>query len=232
MKTITYILISLALLISYGCDTNVLFEGPMPPGVLAISTIPGHYQGTYLCESDSSIIHATERAIVRESYMHFTSPLDRIRETQGCQIKNDSLFMPWSEECIAFDYLNDSTIAATVHKLDTLFKFRDEERAKYYKGRLFLNARVHNSDNWITSMLTRAQDGTIEWKQIQMPEQIEKVEAITQDFSTKKDRKDNTIYIMNPTLVEFDKILEKEYVRDCDVFTPIYQTIQKRSYYE
>lgn len=218
--------------VNFNCDTNVMFEGPMPPDVNLITSIPLAYQGTYLCESDSSIIHATEKSIVRESYQHFTSPLERVRETEGCKIEDDKLFMPWSDACIPFDYLNDSTIAATVHKLDTIFKFRKEEVAKFYKGRVFLNARIYNSNNWVTSMLTKSEDGSVQWEQIHMPSSIEMVEAITPSFKTKTDRNDETVYIMNPTLVEFDKILEREYVRKCDVFTPIYQPIQKRNNYE
>jgi|GEM_PF-1173224 len=232
-KTLFYSMLIISLtFISFGCDTNVMFEDAMPPNVDIITTIPSSYQGTYLCESDSSIIHATNRSLVRESFLRFSSPIDQVRETEGCEIKNDSLFMPWSDVCLPFDYINDSTITATVHKFDTLFKFRKEEIAKYYKGRVFLNAQIYNDKKWVTSMLTKQEDGSVKWEQIQMPEDIEKVTAITPDFETKKTRKDETIYILNPTLVEFDKILEKNYVRQCDVFTPIYQPIKKSNYFE
>lgn len=227
----TGLLVILAL-ISFRCDTNVLFEGAMPPDVDIITAIPPAYLGTYLCESDSSIIHASEKSIVRESYVHFRTPLKRVRESKECKIKNDSLFFPWSNQCIPFDYINDSTVTATIHKLDTLFQFREGEIAKYYKGRLFLNARIYNSNDWVTSMMTRNQEGVIQWDQLQMPTDIEKVEAITHNFKTKKNRDDETIYYMNPTLVEFDMILEREYVRKCDVFTPIYQPIRKTNYYK
>jgi len=227
-----YMVILGTIILATACESNVVFEDTMPPGVGKIKTIPLSYQGEFLCESDSSIIHSTEESIVRESYVKFYAYLKQIHEADGCSIKDGSLYMPWSEECIPFEYVNDSLITAQMHKSDTLFNFRPGEVAKLYKGRLFLNVKVNNRDTWLTSMISQKEDGTIHWERIHMPEEIEKVEAITSNFTTKKDRNNNTVYIMNPTLVEFDKILEKNYVRECDVFTPIFLPKQEAIYYE
>jgi len=232
---ISYMFWSVALgiaILSTACESNVLFEDAMPPDVGIIKSIPQAYQGMFLCESDSSIVHTKEKAIIRESYVKFNAFLNQIQETEGCEIKDGSLYMPWSEECIAFEYVNDTTITATMHKIDTLFNFKRGEVAKYYKGRLFLNVETSTGKKWVTSMISRKEDGTIYWEQIHMPEEIEKVEAITPNFKTRKNKQNKTVYIMNPTLVEFDKILEKNYVRECDVFTPIYQPPQEAIYYE
>lgn len=222
----------IGILITTACESNVLFKDAMPPGIARLKTIPLSYQGQFLCESDSSIIISKEESIVREAYVKFYAYLKQIKETEGCSIKDGSLYMPWSEECIPFEYVNDSLITAKMHKIDTLFHFRKGEVAKLYKGRLFLNVQVKNSKNWLTSMVSQKEDGTIYWERIHMPDEIEKVEAITPNFTTKKSRENKTVYIMNPTLVEFDKILEKNYVRECDVFTPIYYPKQEAIYYE
>ena len=210
----------LSVLYFISCEPNVLFEEAVPPEVSAIDRIPIDFQGGFICESDSSRMYADEFIIYNESYHQFVTTLDRIKETENCSIIAGGLYLPGRKECIPFEYLSEDTITAKVYSIDTLFAFRDHEVLKLYKGRLFMNYK-NGLDEWVTFMISPMEDGALKWELIDIPDSVRKVEAITRDYTMRVNADDETKYIIKPTLVEFERIIDKNYVRPCDILFPI-----------
>lgn len=214
-------IIFVSILFFGGCEPLVIFEEAMPPGVEALSAIPDQFQGIYRCESDGSRMFADEYKVYRESYYQFTTTLDRVNETEDCSIVAGGLMLPGRKECIPFEYIGGDTITAKVYDLDTLFHFGAKQIAKEYKGRLFLNMS-DDKGKWITFMISPNEDGSMLWELIDIPNKLKNVSQITYNFKTKKNKKDKTIYIIDPTIVEFDKILNNETnMMECDILYPI-----------
>lgn len=202
------------------CEPNVMFKEAMPPGVEAIDRIPERFQGAFICESDSSHVYAEEQLILRESYYMFITNIDRVRESDDCEIVKGGILLPGRQECVPIEYLGEGRIKATVYTIDTLFSFQKDEVLKLYKGRLFVNYK-NSLDEWVTFMISPEEDGRMKWDIIDVPDQIKRVKEITYDYDTRVDRDHETIYIIKPTLVEFDRILYRDYVTECDILTPI-----------
>jgi len=208
------------LLMLVSCVPNVLFQEAVPPGVDAINEVPENFQGVFVCESDSSRIYADRFVVYNESYHMFVTAIDRVNETENCSIVAGGLYLPGRKECIPFEYIGEDSIQAKVYSIDTLFSFKDTEVMKLYKGRLFMNYQ-NDQNEWITYMISPMEDGAMNWEIIDVPDKVHTVEEITHDYKTRKNEDDETMYIIKPTLVEFDRILQKGYSSQCDILTPI-----------
>lgn len=209
-----------AILFMASCVPNVLFQEAVPPEVDAINRVPDQFQGVFICESDSSRIYADQFVVYNESYHMFVTAIDRVDETENCSIVAGGLYLPGRKECIPFEYVGEDSIQAKVYTIDTLFSFQENEVMKLYKGRLFMNYQ-NELNEWITYMISPMADGAMKWEIIDVPDKVRTVEAITYDYTTRKNEDDETMYIIKPTLVEFDRILQKGYSSQCDVLTPI-----------
>ena len=217
MRLLGFLLI---LLTAISCEPAVVFKDAMPPEVDAITTIPKQFHGVYMCESDSSRIYIERDHAVQESYYQFITSVERVRESEDCSIVAGGLYLPGRKECIPFEWINEDSITAKVYELDTLFEFADDEVMKLYRGHLFLN-KYSDDNHWITWMLTPQEDGALLFELIEIPDNKRKVEEITIDYSIIQKDEETVQYVINPTLVEFDRILDQEYVRECDILRPI-----------
>lgn len=202
------------------CQPNVLFQESVPPGVDAIDRVPTNFQGVFMCESDSSRIYADQFVVYNESYRMFVTTIDKVHETENCSIVAGGLYLPGRKECIPFEYVGEDSIQAKVYSIDTLFSFQDNEVMKLYKGRLFMNYK-NNLNEWVTYMISPMADGSMKWEIIDVPDKIRKVEEITHDYKTRINKDDETMYIIKPTLVEFDQILLRGYTSTCETLIPI-----------
>lgn len=204
----------------YACQLNVLFDRSVPPGISSIDQIPSLFQGVYICESDSSVIYADRFIIYQESFYEFTTTLDQVRESEGCSVIDGGIYLPGRKECIPFEYLTEDSITAKVYDIDTLFAFREGEILKSYKGHLFFNY-MDNNKNWMTFMITPLSDGALKWELIEVPNVEEKIKDITDQIVAYEEDNSHKRYIINPSLVEFDEIIEKDYTTLCDILNPV-----------
>lgn len=218
MKTITFIIILIISLVS--CKPKVLFINSMPPVIDALTEIPAEFQGVFICESDSARIYSERKVIYEESYYEFTTTLDKIEETEHCSVVAGGLYLPGRKECLPFKYLNEDTIVAQIYEIDTLFDITKDEVAKLYKGRLFLNLKSAQHE-WVTFMITPQLDGSMLWEIITIPDSIKDIENVSHDYYTKMDKDSVPQHILNPTLMEFDKIIDKNYTRKFDYLIPV-----------
>ena len=219
MININYLyLITLVLFV--GCIPNVLFKEALPPDIQAISEFPIEMIGTYVCESDGNIIEITKEAIIKEEYYTVTMPITEIGQSETCAIVDGSLHIEGRQECIPFTYVSEDTISAQVFDLDTLFSTQTSV-LKMYRGHLFVNT-LGSDKAWITFMVSHGKYGDLIWKLILVPDEIEQINEITSDVSIVKSEEDKMEkYIINPSLKEFDYILNKDFTIECEQLTPI-----------
>jgi len=208
------------------CEPNVLFQEASPPDIESITKFPADFQGVYVCESDSSRMIVEPFIAYNESFHIFETSIDRIRETENCSILGQGLYLPGRKECIPFEYISDDSIMAKIYSIDTLFNFRKHEVLKLYKGRLFINYKSSPGE-WVTFMISPLEDGSLNWELIDIPDRTSKVEAITSNYISKRKQNNDRKFIIKPTLVEFDRILEKDYTRECDILTPIHSILNQ-----
>jgi hypothetical protein len=200
----------------FSCQQNTYFNEATPPGIPPIESIPVSFQGTYMCESDSSYIFANERLIYQESYHAFIATLDQIEDTEDCSIQSGGIYIAGRQECIPFEYIDEETITAKIYDIDTLFNFNNNQVAKVYKGRLFLNF-MNKHQEWSTFMISPEPDGSLMWELIDIPEKsLDSIPLISPNYKTRLDKDDEVKYILRPNLIEFDQILEKKYTVECD----------------
>jgi len=216
--SITVICSAILLLIS--CQPNVLFQEAMPPDVVSIDKVPKLFQGIYLCESDSSRMYAEDYVVFNETYHMFVTHIDKVKETENCSIVAGGLYLPGRRECVPFEYVGEDTIKAKVYTIDTLFDFSENQVLKEYKGRLFMNY-MNEYNEWVTYMISPMADGSMKWELIDVPDKIKEVEGITHDYTTRLNKDEETMYIIKPTLVDFERILSREYTSTCDILIPI-----------
>lgn len=207
------------------CEMDVMFHEALPPKVELINAIPETFQGVYLCESDSSLIYANENVIYRESYFTFITSVHRVRETENCSIVAGGLYLPGRKECVPFEYIDENTIIAKVYSIDTLFSFSNQEAMKLYKGALFVN--YENAKNeWVSFMISPIEGDKLKWEIIDVPSKIKNIKAITHEYKEKRYKDDHMQYILKPTLVEFERILERKHITQFDILIPVNPEMQ------
>ncbi len=222
MKIFTLIYIGILgwSLLFFACEPLVVFEDAMPPEVEAINHIPPSFQGVYLCESDSTLMYVNENLVYQETYFKFITTLDKVEQSEDCVVLDSTLFFPWKESCVPFEFLSDSIIEAKIFEVDTLFRFAENEVAKLYKGRLFMNIK-DGQNHWSTFMVSPMVDGSLQWEYIEIPPKLKDIETISPNYRTRALDEDKTQFILRPTLVEFENIVSKGYLRECDILKPL-----------
>lgn len=203
------------------CEPDVKFAKALPPEVETIAEIPIQFQGTYMCESDSSRVFINRETIILESYYEFITSVSEVQETEDCSIVAGGLYLPGRKECIPFEYLSEDSIKARVYDLDTLIGIDImSEALKMYKGHLYIN-KLNEDQNWSSWILSPQEDGGLLFSVVDVPDKKERVEEITFDYETRKKSSDEIEYVLNPSLVEFDRILDKDFITECEVLTPV-----------
>jgi len=210
----------IGIILFLACDHRVKFADAMPPDIELAESIPDVFLGTFICESDSSRLYINENSAVKESHYLFETSIQRIRETENCSLVAGGLYLPGRQECIPFKYIDGDSVSATVYELDTIFAFRENEAAKYYKGHLFVNYNNEKGE-WDTWMFTPQTNGTILFEFIAVPDNERKIIDVTKDFVKRTDANEKIHYTLNPTKKEFDQILNRDYLFECDILTPV-----------
>ncbi len=213
---LTLFILSLAL----ACNPGVVFEHANPPSIEASKVIPGQYRGNYICESDSAIVKIDSRRIIQEVLVEFVTTLEKVQETEHCSIVDGGLYLPGRKECIPFEYIGEDTISAILFEQDTLFDLTRDHVAKMYRKQLFLNV-PSDSGEWMTWIVRTESDGTLLYSYIDVPDNKELIDELTVNYRESRLKRDKTQYILQPTLMEFEEIIKKDFVLFCDRLIPI-----------
>lgn len=219
MQYLSYSILFISIFIA-SCEPAVIFDTPMPPDVKEIETIPLALRGTYLCQSDSSLIHVSSRLVYAENFHTLMMPIKSIQETEGCVIIDGGLYLPCIKECIPFEYVNDSIVKFDVYYQDTLFQ-PSLGVLKFYKERLFINIEDQRG-GWITHMVTPQQYGDLLWEMIDIPDDYSVLKDVSKKLTVKESPKSKLpLYIIKPTQIDFDEILNRDYTLHCETLTPV-----------
>ena len=199
-------LLLLILILFWSCEPPVVFDQAYPIGEADLDNIPNSFQGSFICESDSSIVHISDQLIIHESYYRFRSKLKDLEEREDCSIEDDKIFLKGMSECVPLKYINDSIVEGEYMMTDTLFKNKSHAFARLYRGHLFLSQKI-KSNEWIVHFLTP--DGNnLFYRAIADKSSIKEIEVITPIEKLEQADSDKPRYRITPTLKEFDLLID------------------------
>ena len=220
MNKIHTLCLVLLLILIHGCEPGLVYEQAVPPGIENLPEIPTIYQGSFVCSSDSTHVYVTDKAIIEEYYHKFVTSIDKINESDNCVIVGRGIHFKDQEVCVPFEYISDRLVTGQIYKVDTLFSISEKQVLRSYKGHLFFNYQLPQG-TWVATMLTPTDDAGFSLRLLDMEEDVSKIKTVTTDIKTKELKDDQVQYILNPTIVEFDKIMEAPNRTACEQFIRI-----------
>ncbi len=204
-------------LFSFSCTPPLVFTHAQPKGVKAQNAFELHYQGTYFCTGDSSIVRVEEQCIYKEKSYTFVTSLAELDAMENVYFEEGRIYQDGQEMPFEVLYLDDQTLAGTYTHRDTLFRVGEYQILKYYKGHQLLNTRI-NEEHWQLWLLSKDQMGNLALSKTTLPERMDKLEAITpvKDLAPDGERPQ---YEINPTKAEFRKLLQTKLIfEECDYY--------------
>jgi len=220
MNKVTFLIVVVLTLFMSGCEPGLVYEKAVPPGLDNLTEIPELYQGSFLCNTDSTRVYVTDKAIIEEYYHQFVTSIDKIDESENCVIVGRGIHFKDQQVCVPFEYISDRLVTGKIYKVDTLFSISPKQVLRTYKGHLFFNYQMPQG-NWVATMLTPTDDAGFKLRLLDMNEDVTKIEATSAQVKTKELKDDKIQYIINPTLVEFDNIMEAPNRTACEKFIRI-----------
>ncbi len=209
-------LVGLLVLLQFSCtEPPVVFMGPQPEGINPGQFIDMIYRGTFLCESDSALVHVKGRMIYKEKAYSFSISPQEIQEADGVDLIGDQMVVPDWPEPIPVT-VTDSMVYGNVVLRDTLFDMGPGEILKYHKGHLVLNKKI-TDEKWEVMILSLDLDLNLRLSVAEMPDDLKQLKKITpvKDISTE----DQEQILLSPTYLQFDEILRQRLIfEECDVF--------------
>ena len=201
----------------FSCEEPaVVFGGPQPQDLTPITAIDMIYRGTFICESDSSLVHVHGRTIFKEKAFKFSLTPEEIETTEGLDLLGEQLILAdWPEPLPA--EITDSLVYSSIVLKDTLFHMGAEQVLKAYKGHMVLNKKL-NDEKWEVMILSLDYDMDLRLSKAELPDDFDRLNMLTpvKDISTE----DKVQYLIAPTVMEFDEILRRNLIfQECDLFT-------------
>ena len=200
-----------------GCEPGLVYENAVPPGLDNLTEIPELYQGSFVCITDSTHVYVTDKAIIEEYYHQFVTSIDKIDESGNCVIVGRGIHFKDQQVCVPFEYISDRLVTGKIYKVDTLFSISEKQVLRSYKGHLFFNYQMPQG-NWVATMLTPTDNAGFKFRLLDMKEDVSQIKAASTHVATRELKDDKTQYVINPTLVEFDKIMEAPNQVACEEF--------------
>jgi len=206
-----------AALLAFSCTPPLVFSTAQPKGVKAQKSFQLHYQGTYFCTGDSSIVRVEENCLYKEKSFTFVTGMAELDAMENVYFEEGKIYQDGQLMPFEVLYLDDQTLAGTYTHRDTLFRIGQNQLLKYYKGHHLLNTQI-NEKHWQLWLLSKDQTGNLALSKTILPENMKKLEAITlvKDLTEDDDRPQ---YEINPTKAEFKKLLQTRLIfEECDYY--------------
>lgn len=218
IKKISFILFAIFIL---SCSPPVVFDGPYPQGGSDLLHLPDVYQGTFICESDSSIVLIGPQMITLRQEHFFTTALKDVDEKEDCSVIGNEMYIKGREECVPLEFVNDSTVRGIITEYDTLFVISKTGIARTYKGHLVLSQEIEDSE-WAINIVTLQDNRDMIYRAITDETKIKNVRKITQLQDITDPEDDSPRYKIRPTMKEFDALLSDEKVFvECEYLTRV-----------
>ena len=215
---------SILCLISIGCEEPpVVFVSPQPAGQDAENIIDMIYHGTFLCESDSAIVHIRNKIIYKEKAFAFTLTLEEIAEMEEVTLVSDQLVVEDWPDPLPAKVIDDKVYSSIILQ-DTLFQMGPDQVLKKFRGHQILNKKISNK-KWEVLILSLDTDLNLRLSQAELPADFERLVNLTtvKDISTEE----QTQLLLSPTILEFEEILRQRLIfQECDVFSRAPITLQ------
>lgn len=165
---------SLVLLLS-ACEPAVTFKEPQPADTKNLNEIPRRLRGSYLCQSDSSILYISDKLMFQQyegvEWSHESALGNEYRES------GDTVTHIASGRSILAERAGDS-LWIPVQWNDTLFSMSFDNVLRKYQGRYFINTR-YDKESWGVYMLELTR-GTLEVRSISTENDWKSLKEITE----------------------------------------------------
>ena len=208
-KILCLILIAVTL---QSCGDLVKFEEPQPTGKNNLNDISKKLRGTYLSVSDSSFLTINKQTIVKWIEADIRTLIDSLDieiDSSKISSKSDNLIeITDSEFKLTFEFEGDSVFGHYSH-YDTIFRISENHILRKFKGHYFLNYK-RSEDNWNVRKIT-LNKGVLTFSEISVPEDIEKIQQITDVKEIKSDSGQVVGYKINPSRKELKKLLNQNF---------------------
>ena len=216
MKPIWIILSLFFFTLMISCDPAVVFNSPQPEGVEIQDNFDPEFRGTFMCESDSSIVVVDTHIVYKRHWYDFAIPKERVEEDPNIIRSGDLLYIKDKGKCAIYKVQNDS-IFGSLPLTDTLFMMDGKTHVlKSYKGHQILSLKM-NEGKYEVAVLSLDEDLNIQLKYATLPGELEQLEQITPVEDISHDEVEQ--YMIRPTRMEFDEILRQEIVFEtCEYF--------------
>ena len=215
------------ILLIVACTPPVVFDQAYPIGEDNLKEIPASYTGSFICESDSSLLLIKKHEIVIKKENFFNLPLKYVEERDDCKIDGQEMYVSGREECIPLEFINDSTVRGTVIEHDTLFSIGNAAVVRMYQGHVVLSQEI-NDDQWAVSFLSIEKNTDVKYRAITDKTKIVNVGKVTkmENITTKEDK--NNRYKIKPTMKQFDELFHDEKVFiECEYLTRVFVVPEK-----
>ena len=209
MKKIIQFSVVLLLVTLFACESKLVFTEPQPPETETMERFEEAYWGNYFCDSDSAIITVEPTMIHQWKYLNFRISNQQIAEDENILFIGENLYIDGYDGCFIYRIQND-TVYASLPIRDTLFRLDDPNiRLKSYNGHQVLNFKLKNK-KWEAIILSLDKDGALGVQLATLPKEVEALAKITPVTNISTEDKEQ--YIISPTLLEFDEIIDQELV--------------------
>ena len=94
------------ILLIVACTPPVVFDQPYPIGEENLEEIPESYTGSFICESDSSLLLIKKHEIVIRKENFFDLPLKFVEQSDDCNIDGQEMYVSSRDECIPLIFIN------------------------------------------------------------------------------------------------------------------------------
>ena len=207
----------------YSCVPPVVFTEPQPQGYQPQSTFPIYFRGTFLCDSDSSIVYVNDKTIYKKRNYSMALTIAQIDSIEEATLIGDELFIESVNEPFPVNIINDSVFADIVLS-DTLFQISKEQVLTQFRGHQILNTKL-NDREWEVSILSLDYDFDLVLSGATYPEDLERLKEITP--VTELSIRDTMQYKLSPSVYEFSQILDEHLIFEpCDFYKRIALPIQ------
>ena len=213
MKIFKYGIVGLLFALFSSCQSPLVFAEPQPKGEPELSRIPIEYQGVYWCKLDSITLIIDDKMISRQKKLESKLSIEEIESNPNLSFQTGTLHSKDLNQSFPAKRIGE-TIVSQITLKDTLFSRTTGQVLKFYKGHLILNTPV-DDEAWEVTIISRKQKDILSVNKANLPENLKELEQITTVTELKTDENENVVQVkINPTKVEFDKLLNKELVFD------------------
>ncbi len=218
MKNSFILLLTLVTISWYACVPPVVFSEPQPKGYNPQNSFPIYYRGTFLCDSDSSIVHIHGKTIFKEKEYELAATLEEIDSTPEIRLDGYNLYVEDFDQPFPINVVGDSVFGKMAVR-DTLFQLGEKNVLTQFRGHQILNKKMSNGD-WEVLILSMDYEFDLALSMAALPEDLDRLKEITP--VTDLSQGDTLQFKISPTVYEFSQILDEELVFEtCDYFKRI-----------